>query len=310
MRIAILGRTEMLLDSARALVSAGHEIGLVATCRASGHELAQEDDFRTFAAAQGAPFLMGPRLDRPETLAILTQARCDVGISMNWLTLIPSVVRDAFTHGVFNAHPGDLPRFKGNACPNWAILLGETQLVLAIHRMIDRLDAGPIALRRQLRLHDQARIGEVYEWLRTEIPAAYVEFIGRLEQGDVPLEEQPSDPASSLRCYPRRPEDGRIDWSLSAAQLSRLVRASSRPFDGAFTTLEGARRLTVWNAAAVAAPEPFVATPGQIAYGDRGEPVVCCGEDYLRLTEIELEGCATDELAKAAVLSSLRNRLI
>ena len=310
LRVGVIGRTEMLFEAGRRILAAGHDILFVATCRASGHELKKEADYERWAADINARFLRGARLDQPDTIAALRETRCDVAISMNWTGLISPVVRAQFTYGIFNAHPGDLPRFKGNACPNWAILLGEDRVALTIHEMSDELDAGPVATKSYFPIDAETTIADVYDWLRSEVPIQFSNLIESIAQGKLNLTPQPTDRSLGLRCYPRRASDGRIDWTQSATNISRLVRASGRPFAGAFTMLEGDARLVVWGARVEPHHEPFVAVPGQVVRAADGDPVVATGDGLLRLTDLEQDGAVATKSAKELVLSSLRNRLV
>lgn len=309
LRVGVFGRTEMLFEAARRICDAGHVVPIVGTCRASGHELKTEVDYERWAADIGAGFLRGPRLDQPDTIALLREARCDVAISMNWTGLITPIVRAQFTHGIFNSHPGDLPRFKGNACPNWAILLGEPRIALTIHQMSDELDEGPVASKSYFGIDAETTIADVYDWLRIEVPVQFSCLIDAIVQEKLNLMPQPTSPELGLRCYPRRSSDGRIDWTKSAENISRLVRASGRPFAGAFTMLEGDVRLIVWGARVEPHREPLMAVPGQVVYAAAGDPVIATGDGLLRLTDLELDGAVSNG-AKLAVLSSLRNRLV
>jgi methionyl-tRNA formyltransferase len=175
--------------------------------------------------------------------------------------------------------------------------------------MVDALDAGPVALRDHFPVGPDTDVEEVYAWLRTRIPELLVELVDTASRGELKLEAQPADLGLALRCYPRRPEDSRIDWRASATEVHRLVRASTRPMQGAFAFLEGERRVTVWRSAPVAPGEPFLAVPGQVCRADGGDPVVACGEGMLRLVEVAVEGCPDSATAKKTILSSLRNRL-
>lgn len=310
LRVAVLGRTEMLLEAGRRIAAAGHVVAMVGTCEASDTSAAGAEDFRRFAQEVGADYFCSAAINAPEQIAMLQAARCDIAVSMNWLTLVGPAARATFRHGIFNAHPGDLPRYRGNACPNWAILAGEASVGLCIHRMADALDAGPVALRDHLPLAADTDVEQVYAWLRQRIPELFLELVDRASAGTLDLRPQPEDPALSLRCYPRRPEDSRIDWSRPATDVHRLVRASTRPTQGAFTLLEGSRRVTVWRAAIAPAGGPFLAVPGQVCRADAGDPVIACGDGMLRLLEVTVEGCADSAQGKAAILRSLRNRLV
>lgn len=307
LKFAVIGRTEWLYAAAEKLCGAGHELAAVATCRPSGHETVGEAEYRALASAANAPFYTLRDVQSGAAAAELAALHCDVAVSMNWLNLLPSVVRDQFRHGIFNAHPGDLPRYRGNACPNWALLAGESSIGLTVHQMVDALDAGPIAAKRMFAVHDDTYIEDVYAWLGEAVPNAFCEVVNAIATDRLRLEPQPDDPALSLRCYSRRPEDGLIQWDRDATSILRLIRASSRPFAGAYSFLEGQRRITIWRAERFAMPYPFLAVPGQVVGVEGDDPLIACADETARLTEIEADGLTTIE-AKRLVLSSMRNR--
>ena len=230
MRVAILGRTEILLDAARRLREAGHDIGLVGTCRSENFYTADESDFEAFARESNTDFFNTPSINSTKILKRLRAAECEIALSMNWLTVLGEEALAAFPSGVVNAHAGDLPRFRGNACPNWAILMGEERAGLCLHLMEPgALDSGPVLLRDHFALGPEVYIGDFYDWMGARVPEMAAALIASLESGILQPEPQTGDPALSLRCYPRRPEDGRIDWRQPADQIHRLVRASSHP---------------------------------------------------------------------------------
>jgi UDP-4-amino-4-deoxy-L-arabinose formyltransferase/UDP-glucuronic acid dehydrogenase (UDP-4-keto-hexauronic acid decarboxylating) len=305
-KFAALGRTRMLHDSIVAATAAGHRLALVGTCAASPEYSVNERDFEALARIHGVPFFCDPRAERH--LHMLKASRADVAISMNWLTVMSGAVLTAFPHGVLNAHAGDLPRYRGNACPNWAILQGEREVVLTLHRMTEELDAGPILLQRACPLHEDTYVGDVYEFMERAVPQMFVELLRALEAGEVSARPQSEHPGDALRCLPRMPRDHLIDWSHPASQLARLVRASSEPFDGAFTHY-GAERLTVWRARAVELASRHLGRPGQVISVDRqrGEVVVLTGGGALALQQISLGGASRQRAAD--VITSTRTRL-
>ncbi|WP_448207942.1 methionyl-tRNA formyltransferase [Azospirillum sp. sgz302134] len=315
MRVAVIGRTRALLAAGERLLEHGHEIPVVWTCRAEAFYGVGPEDFAKLARRAGAAFFDDLAINTPGNVARLASFGCRAAISMNWLALLGPALLDAFPLGVFNAHAGDLPRYRGNACPNWAILNGEPHVGLCIHRMAEELDAGPVVVRDRFPLGPDTYIGDVYAWMDERIPQMFVMAIDGLENGTIEPQPQSDDPAAALRVYPRRPSDARIDWTAPAETILRLVRASSRPFDGAFTTLEGETRITVWRAQRTQHPGPFLAVPGQVCYGLDGDPVVACGDGVLRLTEVEASrgeasGMPGSDTAKPLILKSLRNRLL
>ena len=301
MRIAIIGRTATLLQSAERLIEAGHRITHVITAKPAPEAEGSEGDFRALAQAHGATFLSTATLE-PGMLA----GGADVGVSLNFPTVIDQPAIDALPFGILNAHGGDLPRYRGNACQAWALLQGETRIGLCIHRMVGgEVDAGEIVLRRKLDVTIDTRVGEVMAWMQGEVPDLFVEAVRLVQQPGARFERQ--DPSAALRCYSRRPEDARIDWHADHERVLRLINASSEPFAGAFTSYRG-ERMVVWRAALVRDSEQYLAVPGQIARIDRagGGVDVITGRGKLRLLEVEVGGVRG---AAAGVLKSARERL-
>jgi methionyl-tRNA formyltransferase len=308
MKFAALGRTHWLFDSVQAAVARGHEVTLIATAPASPEYRRAEADFERLAADLRVDFLSTRTSTESDLADALGACGAEVAISVNWPILLGEAARAACRHGIVNAHAGDLPRFRGNACPNWAILVGETQVVVTLHQMADDLDAGPVLLQRACPLTDDTYIAEVYAFMTTQIPAMFVEVLDALQAGTAVARPQPSDPSLALRCYPRRPEDGYLDWTLPATALARLVRASAEPFAGAFFLRDG-MRVTVWRAHAESNPVPSLGVPGQVAAirRDRGEVAVLTGDGLLVLEELQRDGA--DRQPASAVIQSTRERL-
>jgi methionyl-tRNA formyltransferase len=285
-KVAAFGRTHWLYDSILHLHERGHEIVGIATARAAPEYRVDEHDFERLARELGCVFAA--------TVEQLPDA--EIAISVNWPKLVPQSLLDRFPRGVLNAHLGDLPRFRGNAAPNWAILLGEPRVVLTVHRMDAGLDSGPILAQHALPLDDSVYIGDVYAWADKVVPETFAEALTAEPR---PQEGEP------LRVYPRRPEDALLDWNRSAEELARVVRASSEPFAGAFTELEG-RRLVVWRAHAEPLPHAAVGIPGQVAEVREREAAVLTGDGLLVLEDVQL-GAA--RAPAASVLTSTRLRL-
>lgn len=313
MRIAILGRTQWLLDSALALAAAGHEIGFVASSKSASHDPTQPDDFMDFAARFGAPFLRVADLDAPSALAQLQESGCEIGLSINWNRILNAAI-GALPYGILNVHAGDLPRYRGNAPVNWAILNGEAHVGLCLHRMeAGIVDDGEVLERRHFPLTDQTYVGDVHAWLDRTIPDLVVAGLDRLAAGP----DQPAGaggtmpvPKEALRCFPRRPEDSRIDWSQPAAMIHRNIRASAAPYSGAYSTLENRDLVRIWRADPVQLDEAFLAVPGQVMFRQDGCPVIACGDGALILRHVTIDGSDDADGSLALVGKSLRNRLI
>src|SRR5688572_8931862 len=308
MRIAVIGRTEWLYDSAVRMRAVGHEIGLVITAREAPEYKRTADDFRRLAAECGAPFVHAARAGSAVEEAITAAGDLQIAISMNYTGIIGQSVIDRFRLGILNAHGGDLPRYRGNACQAWAILNGEDRIGLCVHRMVGgQLDAGDIVARAYLPLPRDIRIGQVLDWMAGQTPELFVQAVNCLMRDPrYVLERQSTDPTAGMRCYPRRPEDGRIDWRQTALEILRLINASSEPYSGAFCSFDG-RCIGVWRAELYEGEEKYLAVPGQIAaVGTDGTVVVICGSGKLRITEIGADGV---RFAPATLIQTTRARL-
>lgn len=309
MKIAALGRTKILWNTIQTLCTSGHEVALIATCKSAPEYEIREHDFERLASDVGASFLCTQNLNRPAVIDQMRQLGIEVAVSVNWINLIGPEVCSAFDHGILNAHAGDLPRYRGNAPVAWAILQGEQQIGITIHQMDPyEIDAGPILLKDYYPLSEHTYIGEVLGFLSERIPQLFLRAVNGLTTGTLVATPQPRDPNLALRCYPRCPEDGLIDWHQPAESLARLVRASSEPFAGAFTYFQG-KRLTVWRAHSQPWPYPYLAVPGHVVqrWSTSGEVAVATRYHMLVLEEVELGD--QGRCLPVTILKSLRNRL-
>jgi len=303
MRIAVIGRTEMLYNSALVLESRGFELCCVVTARSEAEYTRDEFDFERLATERGIPFFKEPGSE--SLLDGVREAKCDLAISVNYPKILSQECIDVFPLGILNAHGGDLPRYRGNACQAWAILNGESEIGLCIHKMIGgEVDAGDIIAREYLNIDIETRIGEVWDWMREQIPQLMLAAVKSLAlDPSYILERQSNRPKDVLRCYPRRPADGRIDWGLSAIEIVRLVKASGRPFAGAFCDLDGCK-VTIWDAQLLEDEEIFCAVPGQVVAITGGRPTVACGSGKVELVDFEIA-----DGPRESGISSIRQRL-
>ncbi len=267
-------------------------------------------DFRALAGTWGVPFFHAPRIDEIHDEAfeaIRNMPQIDIGISLNYTGVIPQALIDLFPLGILNAHGGDLPRYRGNACQAWAIINGEERVGLCIHRMIGgELDSGDIVARDYFPLSLNTKVTAVYQWMGERIPELFSDALQRLEKNPhFVIECQSKEPKKALRCYPRTPEDGRINWSKSAVEILRLINGCNKPYAGAFCDFEG-QKLIIWDAE-LAPEENFLAIPGQITLIGEAYIEVATGEGKLRVKEIEMP---SGEKVPSRIVRSLRQRFI
>lgn len=311
MRVAIIGRTEWLYQTAKLLIDSGHEIKLVVTSKEMPEYKVTSEDYRILAESVNCPFIYTPRINESEIInQIKAIGEIDIAISINYSGVIGEDVINLFKLGILNAHGGDLPKYRGNACQAWAIINGENRIGLCIHKMIGgELDSGPIIEREYFPIDINSRISEVYEWVEKAIPELMCSAVEKLSKNpNYLLEIQSLDPHDALRCYPRMPQDGKINWNLGNTEIIRLVNASSEPYSGAFCFLDG-EKLTIWRAELFESSERYLAVPGQIAFVDKeqGYMIIITGRGKIKITEIERNN--SGRVRPAEIVTSIRKRL-
>jgi methionyl-tRNA formyltransferase len=308
MNVTAIGRTEILYNTIEAVHSAGHNVDRIITCGAEDFYGVSASDFERLAADIDAVYHFCESINDPEMVERLSGGPSGIAVSVNWKYPIRRQVLDAFEHGILNAHAGDLPRYRGNAAPNWAILNDEDTVVLTVHRMNEEIDAGEILTQTPVPLTEDTYLEDVYEAMWTGFPELFVDSLTGIESGTITPRAQPDDPSAVLRGYPRIEKDSQIDWTQSAEDIHRVVRASSEPLFGSFTYL-GTEKLTVWRARIESPSHEYCGTPGQVAERrpETGEVAVITGDGFLVLEEVEPEsgtrGPATD------AITSIRTRL-
>ena len=309
MIIAIIGRSELMYNIAKLAIEKSHKIRLIITAKASPEYTINEYDFEVLANSLNAKYICTSKINESIIMSCIDSCGpIDIALSVNYSGVISSAIINKFRLGILNAHGGDLPRYRGNACQAWAIINGEDKVGLCIHRMIGgELDSGDIIARDYFPLQLDSRVGEVYEWMVKQIPLLMLEALEKLDYDpSFVLEVQSKDESNSLRCYPRNPEDGKIDWSKDALFILRLINASSEPFSGAYAYFEN-EKITIWRASLVNNIPPYLAENGQIMFTDEGKVLISCGRGQIQLDEIEVNGYRTANIRE--IIKTIRKRL-
>lgn len=305
MKIAIIGRSEVLYDTAVMLNGVGHEIVCILTAKEAPEYKRGVEDFKNLAKTFDATFARGAQIDKHYEL--FQNLDADIAVSINYSGIIPQSIIDLFPLGILNVHAGDLPKYRGNACQAWAILNGEDKIGLCVHKMIGgELDSGEIIRREYFPIDHTVKITRVMEWIRERTPELMLDSVEILrKEPHYYLEKQPTDSSAVLRCYPRKPEDGKIDWSKSAIEILRLINATNQPYSGAFCNFEG-NKLIIWDAMIVGDTESFCAVAGQVMNISEQGAEIACGSGKILVTEIEYMGAV---IKPKKVFRSIRQRL-
>lgn len=310
MKVLCIGRTEILFETIVALAG-NHEICGIITAPASLENAKREEDFQKLASDLGVPFFLKNKID-PEILEFIRRQKPQIGISINWVTIVEEACIDLFPQGILNAHFGDLPRYRGNAVINWAILNHEPEVVFSIHRMEPaKLDSGDVILQKKMPMSEETKIGDILTFARRNIPLMFVESIEGLARKSIRPMRQSRRKERGFRCFPRLPVDSKIDWTKSAREIHALIRASSHPYPGAYSFLkiDGKwRKVFFWDSKIVSPRTSDLGIPGHIIRNDKttGESWVFTGKGILAVNTAQYEGEA--EFSPGVVWKSIRMR--
>ena len=292
MKIAIIGRTEILYETVHLLIDNGHQVSLIITSMEAIEYTKTANDFELLASNISAKYLYTSKLDTENNIDFIKECGdIDIGVSMNFSSVISQMVIDLFPMGILNAHGGDLPRYRGNACQAWAIINGENKIGLCIHKMIGgELDSGDIVEKEYLDIDINTKITKCYKWMNQKIPYMFLSAIKKLQKNPhYILKQQSKNPQDALRCYPRIPEDGQIDWIKSNIEILRLINASNKPYGGAYCFYQN-KKIIIWDAEIFIDNEVYLSEAGQVSrINQDGTIIVICGEGKIKINEIEYE---------------------
>lgn len=229
---------------------------------------------RDVAVRRGIPVLAPVDANAADTVAWTRDLRPDLLFSLYFRQVLRRATLALPRIAALNLHGSLLPRYRGRAPTNWAVLHGETRTGVTLHHMTERPDAGDIVAQGEVPIGEEDTAHDVFlrqvDAARALLPGAWPGLVN----GTAP--RIPQDNAQATVFGRRRPEDGRIDWTRSAREIGNLVRAVARPYPGAFTRLRG-KRWTVWSARALGAPS-HPGTPGRVVGSAQEGPLLSTGD--------------------------------
>ena len=266
-------------------MAAGHEITLVLTQpdRPAGRGLQSAPSaVKRFAAAKGIALLQPQTLKNAEEVARVRELRPDALVVAAYGMLLPRGLLDAGRHGALNIHASLLPRWRGAAPIQRALLAGDRETGISIMSMDPGLDTGPVLLRKAIAIAPDDDAGSLHDKLATLGAEAIVAALAEIESGRSRAVAQPADGVTYAHKIAK--SEAHLDWSKPALELERAVRAF-RPAPGAFGLLEN-EPLKIWRARVV---EASGQAPGALRAHD-GELVVACGAGALAVSELQRAG--------------------
>ncbi len=302
MRIVFLGSGAFAIPSFEATLDAGHEVVALVTQpdreRGRGRALAPPP-LKPVAEKRGVSVLQPRRVGEPEAVETLRALAPDVQIVAAYGQILPRAIIDLAPRGTINVHASLLPRYRGAAPIQWAIVRGETETGVTTMLIDEGLDTGPTLLSRSVPIDPGETAADLEPRLARLGAEVLVETLQRIEQGQ--LKPVPQDASLATLAPIIRKEDGRIDWTMSALDVSLRVRGF-HPWPGTTTSL-GRRALKVVAARPEAHGEPAAA--GTIVALRAEGFVVACG-DGSRLLVTAVQPESRRPMAAAAFAAGAR----
>lgn len=287
MRIVFMGTPESAVPSLRQCLADGHDIVAVWTQPdkpVGRHQTLHASPVKEFALKQKLPVHQPAKIKTDEAKALFASHAADVAVVVAYGRILPAEFLSAPREGCVNVHFSLLPKYRGAAPVNWAIVNGEQETGVTTMRVVEELDAGPILLQRSTEIDNNETAPELMNRL-AEIGADLLsETLGRLRE--IQGREQKESEVTFAPILKR--ENGLIDWSMDAHAVERRVRGF-QPWPNAHTLLES-KRLIVWTAKAEDVDNDS-AECGKIEVVHGDNLIVACGAGtHLRISELQLEG--------------------
>lgn len=287
LRIIFMGTPEFSVPTLRALAGAGHEIVAVYTQppRPGGRRGLdlQKSPVHQAAEALGIEVLTPLNFKAEEDRDTFRAFGADVAVVVAYGLLLPQAVLDATRLGAYNGHASLLPRWRGAAPIQRAIMAGDTETGMMVMKMEKGLDTGPVALTRRVAIAPDMAAGELHDRLMVEGAAAMVEAMAKLEAGHLPL--TPQSEAGVLYAAKIDKGETRIDFAKPATEVHNHIRGLA-PFPGAWFELDIGGK-----------PERIKVLASQLCggSGEKGEVLddllaIACGEGAVRLTRLQKAG--------------------
>lgn len=288
MKLIFAGTPEFAVPALAALIKAGHELALVLTQpdRPAGRGMKlKASPVKILAAQHNIPVLQPATLKQLDIQADIAAVEADAMIVAAYGLIIPSTVLAMPRYGCYNIHASLLPRWRGAAPIQRAMLAGDSETGVTIMEVVPALDAGAMISRGVIPITESDTAQTLHDSLAELGATLMVEAIEKLA-GEGRLPAEPQDESQVTYAAKLEKAEAAIDWALDADDLSRQVRAFN-PFPVAHTRLHD-EICRIWMARAVTGTYD-AAAPGTVVAFDGGI-IVSCGKGWLRLEELQLPG--------------------
>lgn len=285
MKIVFMGTPDFASGALEALIAAGHEITAVYTQpdkpKGRGKEV-QMTPVKMVALNHLIPVYQPRRIKDAKEVEKLRQIPADIFVVAAFGQILSKEILDMPKYGCVNIHASLLPKYRGAAPIQWAVIDGEEKTGITIQQMDTGIDTGDILYTKEYVLEPKETGASLFDKLMVLGAEAIVEVLPLIEAGritPVPQNHEQSTHAAKLT-----KELGNLDFTKSAVELERLIRGLNS-WPSAYTHFKG-KQLKIWEADVAKAE----GTPGRIVAVDKESFTVACGEEALRIRSVQLEG--------------------
>jgi len=284
MRIVFMGSAELAIPSLRAILDHGEDevVGIVSQPdRPAGRKrIPTACPLKAFAERRNLPIMTPEKIGAPESVDALAHWQPDLMVVVAYGQYIPARVIDLAPHQAINVHPSLLPKYRGSAPIQWALLNGDATTGVSIIDVAKKMDAGDILRQEEYPIGDSDTSQTLHDKLSEFGAELLIKAIHDIRTGTVVRTEQDDRQAVEIRKLVK--EDGAIDWLQPAATIRNRIRAFN-PWPGSTCKLSSGEVLKIWSAVL----EQGTGVPGEVL---DSQLLVATGTGALRLLEVQPAG--------------------
>jgi methionyl-tRNA formyltransferase len=287
MRIVFMGTPDFAVPSLKILLDNGYDVVGVVTAadKPGGRSGIIESAVKKFAVANGLRVLQPLKLKDPVFLAELSELKADLQVVVAF-RMLPEVVWQMPPLGTLNLHGSLLPKYRGAAPINHAIMNGETETGVTTFFLQHEIDTGDIILQRKMDIGPNEMVGEVHDRMMEMGAAVVLETVMAIENGSVKASPQPNEAATHAPKIFH--ETCKIDFNRTAGAVHNFIRGLS-PYPGAWTVLKDGKIFKVFKALPEIHSEDTIPV-GSYVMPQKGVLKVKVQDGYIHLLEVQLEG--------------------
>ena len=288
MRIVFMGTPDFAVGSLQALCESGkHEILAVVTQpdrpKGRGNKLLQTP-VKEYALAQGLTVYQPQKVKTPEFVELLHELQPELIVVAAFGQFLSKEILELPKYGCINVHASLLPKYRGAAPIQYAIIKGEKESGVTIMQMDIGMDTGAMLDKVVVPIEENTTMGELHDALREQGAALLLEVIDKIATGTAVAEPQDNEQATYATLLDRSMEH--IDWSKTAQEVHNLIRGFN-PAPSTFTKLPNGKSLKIWGSKII--DKSSTATAGTVIETGKHSFFVACGEGVLEITEVQPE---------------------